>query len=359
MIARVLGAALPQVLRSVAWLLLPTSFIALVAWATAGSATGNTGDPLRAALWIWIGAHQIPFSLSLPPSGLEGYLSYLPLGALIFPVFAIRSGVARTIDRLDHDSSLVALARTIFTIGYTLFALVASYFSKTESIKPVWYFAIIYVLPFTLLVSATVGRKVALGQGFLFGSRVIALLLGSSAIVFGIALLANISMVKNLTTVLQPGIFGGLLLLLLNILYLPNAIVATLSYFTGVGFAVGSGTLVSPISFKLNKIPAMPLLGALPEDKSAVALVGIAGVIFAGALLASWTVALNIKILYQSLIIAVLFAAFIGYCASGALITDAMSAVGVSPWKFTLAVAAELGIGAGLALYLPRIFRRS
>jgi hypothetical protein len=359
MMTRVLGAALPQVLRSVAWLLLPVSFIALLAWATAGSATGNTGDPLRAALWIWIGAHQIPFSLSLPPSGLAGYLSYLPLGALVFPVLAIRNGITRTIERLDNDSSLVGPARAIFAIGYTLFALLASVFSKTESIKPVWYFAILYVLPFTLLVGSTVGRKVALGQGFLFGSRIIALLLGVSSIIFGLMLLLNISMVKDITTVLQPGIFGGLLLLLLNILYIPNAVVATLSYFSGVGFAVGTGTLVSPFSHRLNKIPAMPLLGALPEDKSTIALIGIAFIVFAGALLASWTVALNLKVLQQSLLVAIAIAAFVGYSASGALITDAMSAVGVSTWKFTLAIAAELSIGAALALYLPRLLKRT
>jgi hypothetical protein len=359
MMSRVLGAALPQVLRSVAWLLLPTSFIALLAWATAGSATGNTGDPLRAALWIWIGAHQIPFSLSLPPSGLDGYLSYLPLGALIFPILAIRNGVSRTIERLDNDSSLVAPARAAFAAAYTLFALLASLFSKTDSVRPVWYFAIIYVLPFTLMVGATVGRKVALGQGFLYGSRIFALLLGISSVIFGLLLLVNVSMVKNLTTVLQPGIFGGFLLLLLNILYIPNAIVATLAYFSGVGFAVGSGTLVSPLSFRLNKIPAMPLLGALPEGKSSLAIFGVAVIIFAGALLASWTVALNVKVLYQSLIVSILIAAFVGYSGSGALITDAMSAVGVSTWKFTLAIAAELGVGALLALYLPRLLKRS
>ena len=358
MMSRVLGAALPQVLRSVAWLLLPTSFIALLAWATAGSATGNTGDPLRAALWIWIGAHQIPFSLSLPPSGLDGYLSYLPLGALIFPVLAVRNGIARTIERLDNDSSLVAPARGIFALAYTLFALIASLFSKTDSVQPVWYFSIIYVLPFTLLVGATVGRTVALGQGFLYGSRIFALLLGVSSVIFGLLLLINISMVKNLTTVLQPGIFGGFLLLLLNILYIPNALVATLGYFSGVGFAVGAGTLVSPLSFRLNKIPAMPLLGALPEGKYSLAFVGIALVIMAGALLASWTLSLNIKVLHQSLIVSVLIAAFVGYSGSGALITDAMSAVGVSPWKFTLAIAAELGLGALLALYLPRLIKR-
>lgn len=358
MMTRVLGAALPQVLRSVAWLLLPTSFIALLAWATAGSATGNTGDPLRAALWIWIGAHSIPFDLSLPPSGLPGYLSYLPLGALIFPILAIRNGVARTIERLDHDTSLVAPARAVFAIGYTLFTLAASLFSKTESIRPVWYFAVIYVLPFTLLCAATVGRRVALGQGFLYGSRIIALLLGLSAIVFGILLLVNISMVKNLTTVLQPGIFGGLLLLLLNILYIPNAIVSTLAYFSGVGFAVGSGTLVSPTSFTLNKIPAMPLLGALPEGKSLIALIGVLFIVAAGALLATWTISISQRVLMQSLIVAVLLAAFVGYSGSGALITDAMSAVGVSPWKFTVAIASQLGLGVVLARYLPRIIKR-
>jgi len=358
MLTRVLGAALPQVLRSVAWLLLPTSFIALLAWATAGSATGNTGDPLRAALWIWIGAHSIPFDLSLPPSGLAGHLSYLPLGALIFPVLAIRSGVARTIERLDNDSSLVGAARAAFAVGYTLFALAASFFSKTDSIRPVWYFAIIYVLPFTLLCAATVGRRVALGQGFLYGSRIIALLLGLASIVFGILLLVNISMVKNLTTVLQPGIFGGFLLLLLNILYIPNAIVSTLAYFSGVGFAVGSGTLVSPTSFRLNKIPAMPLLGALPENKSLISLVGVLVIVAAGALLVTWTISLDQRVLVQSLIVAVLLAAFVGYSGSGALITDAMSAVGVSTWKFTLAIAAQLGLGAALAIYLPRLINR-
>ena len=132
MMTRVLGAALPQVLRSVAWLLLPTSFIALVAWATAGSATGNTGDPLRAAVWIWIGAHQIPFSLSLPPSGLDGYLSYLPLGALVFPVLAIRSGIERTIERLDNDSSLVGSARAVFAVGYSLLPSLRHFFQRQK-----------------------------------------------------------------------------------------------------------------------------------------------------------------------------------------------------------------------------------
>jgi hypothetical protein len=169
----------------------------------------------------------------------------------------------------------------------------------------------------------------------------------------------NLELVKNLTVVLQPGIFGGILLLILNILYLPNAIVATLAYFSGVGFAVGSQTMVSPLTFDLDKIPAMPILGALPQNESLISLLGIAVVMFAGVLLVSWTVDLNQKVLTQSLIVATLLTAFLGYSGSGALITEAMSAVGTSTWKFTLAISVQIGIGAFLALYLPRMFRRT
>ena len=75
MFQRVLWVSLSQVLRSIALVLLPISFLTLIAWATAGSITGNTSDPIRAAMWVWLGIHHIPFSLSLPPAAVEGYLS--------------------------------------------------------------------------------------------------------------------------------------------------------------------------------------------------------------------------------------------------------------------------------------------
>lgn len=358
MFGRVLGTTVVQVARSIAFVLFPISFIALLAWATAGSATGNTGDPLRAALWIWLGAHQVPFSLALPPANIAGYLSYLPLGAVILPIFAIRNGINRVIDRLDNDSSLMPEARLLFAIEYSVAAMFLSYFSSTHSVKPVWYLAPIFVFPLVLVTAATVGRRLAFGQAVLYGSRALALLLGISSIILGISLFTHLTTVKNLTTVLEPGILGGLLLLLLNILYIPNAVVATLGYFSGAGFAVGSGTMVAPWRFDLNSIPAFPLLGALPTGKSLFALFGIVLVILAGALLASWTIDLNMKILVQSLVVSALMCAVIGIAGSGALLTDAMSAVGVSPWKFTLTLVAELSLGAFLALYLPRLGRR-
>lgn len=87
MFGSVLGTTTAQVARSIAFVLFPISFIALLAWATAGSATGNTGDPLRAALWIWLGAHQVPFSFSTATSkycGLSFLLAFRRSGAADF-----------------------------------------------------------------------------------------------------------------------------------------------------------------------------------------------------------------------------------------------------------------------------------
>ena len=93
--SRILLIAFQQALRSVALILLPLSFIALFAWSTAGSATGNTSDPIRAAIWMWLGSHLVPFELSLSAGFSSGALSYLPIGAAIFPWLAIRSGFRR------------------------------------------------------------------------------------------------------------------------------------------------------------------------------------------------------------------------------------------------------------------------
>ena len=57
---RVLSVSLSHAIRGAALVLLPFAFIALVAWATAGSATGTTTDPIRGAAWIWLGSHHIP-----------------------------------------------------------------------------------------------------------------------------------------------------------------------------------------------------------------------------------------------------------------------------------------------------------
>ncbi|NDD60298.1 MAG: hypothetical protein EB011_03240, partial [Actinobacteria bacterium] len=76
---RILLVSFQQALRSITLALLPIAFLSLLVWATAGSANGNTADPLRASVWIFLVAHQVPLHLTLANSSLTGSLTFLPL----------------------------------------------------------------------------------------------------------------------------------------------------------------------------------------------------------------------------------------------------------------------------------------
>lgn len=343
---RVLSVSLSHVLRAAAFLLLPFSFISLIAWATAGSASGSTTDPIRGAVWIWLGAHHIPFQLALPPTGLAGYLTYLPIGGLVLPFLAIRSAFSRAIDRLSgyfHDINGV---RAIFALLYALLVTLLAFISRATAVTPQWYLAPVISFLLAFIATMTVGPRVSLSKSVRIAVRVSALMLGVALILTSILILTNLTQVKNITISLQPGIFGGLLLLFLNILYLPNAAVALAAYFSGTGIAVGAGTLVSPLWYHLGQIPALPLLGILPTGRVPLALLGLIIFIGLGVLLALLGLPFGIQTLIQSYFFTIVIAVFLAYCASGSLITSEMGAMGVSIWKFVLSLAVEIGVGA-------------
>lgn len=357
MFQRVLAVTLAQVIRSISVLLLPLAFISLIAWATAGSTNGNTSDPIRAATWLWLGAHHLAFNLTISQGAVAGWLTYLPLGALIFPVLAIRSGFKRTIERLDNDSQSIALARTIFISLYVLVTALIAFFATTDSVRPVWYLTPVITIPIAALSVLSAERQKVSSLPIFFATRIIAALLGVAFLVVGILLLLNLGTVKNLTQVLEPGILGGLLLLILNVLYLPNAAVAGIGYFAGVGFGVGHGTIVSPLSYRVPEIPALPILGALPTEKFAWALISVLIFVVAGVALTSWTLNQRPEVLWQTFTLVLIAIAIISWAASGSLMTETLSAVGVSIWKVTLAIGVEMAVGIGLARILPRLDR--
>jgi len=357
MFQRVLAVTLVQVVRSISVVLLPIAFLSLIAWATAGSTNGNTSDPIRAAVWLWLGAHHLAFNLTISQGAVAGWLTYLPLGALLFPILAIRNGFKRSIERLDNDNQSLALARTLFITLYTLITAAIAFFATTDSVKPVWYLTPLVIIPVATLSVLSTERRNISSQPIFFATRVIAAFFGIAFVALGILLLVNFNTVKNLTQVLQPGILGGLLLLVLNLLYLPNAAVATIGYFAGVGFAIGNGTLISPLSYHVPEIPALPILGALPTGKFQWAMIAVLIFIAAGVALTSWTLNQRPEVLWQTFTLILIAVAFISWAASGSLITQTLSAVGVSIWKVTLAIGIEMAAGIGLARVLPRLDR--
>jgi hypothetical protein len=356
MLQRVLAVSFAQVFRTVAILLLPLAFISLIAWATAGSATGNTSDPMRAAIWLWLGAHHIPFFLN---GTATGYLSYLPIGAMLLPFFALRSGFGRALSKLHGDFHNIASVRTIFASEYALVVTVLALLSRSSTVSSQWYLAPVLAFLIAYLASLTAGSRLRMSQAVSYASRVLAILFGFAFILLAIAIFTNISTFRNITIVLQPGFFGAILLFALNLFYLPNLAVSVLAYFTGSGFAVGVGTLVSPLTHRLGEIPALPLLAVLPTSSSKWAFIAVALVIALGALMAAWALSSSTQALIQAIILIAISIAAIAYLASGSLMTQAMSAVGVSIWKLALSITIELGIGIAAAVFIPQIKFRS
>ena len=342
---RVLSVSLSHALRSAAFLILPFSFIALIAWATAGSASGSTTDPIRGAVWIWLGAHHIPFQLALPPTGIAGYLTYLPIGAIFLPFIVIRTSFLRALDRLKGDYHDLNSVRLIFSSIYSVLATALAFASRSESIAPQWYLAPVFAFLISLFATMTVGVRMAPSRTLRIALRLLAIILGTSLIAVSVLIWLNFEQVKLITISLQPGIFGGVLLLILNILYLPNAAIALAAYFSGTGLAVGAGTIVSPWWHELGQVPALPLLGILPVNRQPLALFGIAFFIAVGVLLAYLASGFELGSYIQTFIFVAAGLTLLAYLASGSLVTAEMGAVGVSIWKFSLSTIAEIRIG--------------
>lgn len=349
---RVLSVSLSHVIRSAATLLLPFSFIALIAWATAGSASGSTSDPIRGAAWIWLGAHHLPFQLALPPTSLPGYLTFLPIGGLVLPFLVIRATFNRAIDRLQGDFHDINGVRLIFSSMYAALLTTLAFFSGSTAVTPQWYLAPIFGFLLCLLATMSAGYRVNPSRSLRIALRITAIYIGVALVVTTLLLILNFTQVKNITISLQPGFFGGLLLLFLNVLYLPNAAVATAAYFSGTGLAVGAGTIVSPWWYQLGQLPALPLLGILPTSRQPLALLGVLFFIGLGVLLARWALAHGIHTLIQSYLFTIALATLLAYLGSGALLTAEMGTMGVSIWKFVLSIALEIGIGAAATTFI-------
>ena len=355
---RILLVTIQQALRSVALTLFPLSFIALFAWSTAGSATGNTSDPIRAAIWLWLGSHLIPFEifdLAQNSDIQSGALSYLPLGAAIFPWLAVRSGYRRASEFLDNPRG----ARSFIIIWYTAIAIGAAYFSQSSNIKPNLLLTPIFIL--FISASATIEFQSRAFDRFKLLVNLFLALLGLVAITISITLALHFEIVKSLAIVIQPGIMGGILFTVLQVLYLPNIILAGLSYLFGFGFSVGTNTQISPFEIDVNSLPAIPVLGALPTTAHPLFLLALAIPIA--------MIALNQRLIFKNnegfksrhleslkiILPLLLTLGALSYFAGGTLLTQAMAPFGITWWHIPAIFAVSQAVILILALYIPKL----
>ena len=354
MVARTISVTLQQVIRSIFLIVFPLAFITLFAWATAGSTYGTTSDPMRAAIWLWLGAHLTPFNIA--SESMIGYLSLLPIGAAVLPWLAIRNGYRRSIERVGDAKSTRTYFILWYLIVYTLLALIAG--NSQANID--WRRGPITVL--LILISATFTLRAA---NFLkLPAQIFLIMLGIAGLVYSISLIMHFQTAKNLATVLQSGIIGGFLLLLMQIVYLPNIFIASLSYIFGAGIFLGSGTEISPTIFSLREIPAIPVLAALPNGTVSWLIIFTLMIAIYGwinlVILRNSTEFIKIK---RQSILRFFVISVGGFCllaalSSGSLITSNMSPVGVNIGKAAIIIATQLLVVLLIQIYLPKLISK-
>uniref|UniRef100_UPI0037423E74 cell division protein PerM n=1 Tax=Haloactinospora alba TaxID=405555 RepID=UPI0037423E74 len=337
-------------------------------------------DVLRTAVQAWLVGHLV--GVGIP----GGSVSLLPLGLLVLPgLLLFRAGrwLARTCDlpRLRHMfRAAVAISGPYAAICGTLALAV-----RTESMRPsllqalVAGFALAFVagglgalrqlmkdnrIPRRRLLAQIPDRYRPLLVGTL-GST--ATLLAVGLLLFGAGLAAGAPEAADITGELAPGAVGGTLLVLAQLLYLPNAVVFGLSYATGPGFTMGTDTAVAPSGVSVGELPMFPMLAALPDNGPApvVSLAAVAGPFVAGAVggtLAQRSapeVVAGTSPLWGLATGATtgMMCAVLAGVAGGSLGGQRLAAIGPSAWQVGLAAAAEVGAAAAVAVWVATWWR--
>ncbi|WP_435874804.1 cell division protein PerM [Nonomuraea dietziae] len=365
--------------------------LTLVGWIAAPRGALGTGLPgvFRTAAQIWLAAHHAGFSWP------GGQLGLLPLGLMVLPsvlLYRAARWMARDADlrlrlpaRLPKNSPkeqanarrraqlvLVAQAGISLAAPYALLAGLIALVARNEITQPFIGEALLshFVLAFLAGVLAT-ARTIGSWRSMLrllpervravtVGTAVaVALLLVAGLLLVLVAVVVNFGQVRELTDGLAPGFVGGLLLLLVQGLYLLNAVIWGMSYIAGPGFAVGTGTLVAPTGVQLGYVPTLPLLGALPDSGPVPALMMavIALPFAAGAAAGVVVVRIAPSPSYEAAplwgfvtgVTTGLAAGLLAALSGGPIGGARLAAVGPSPWEVALSVCLEVGVAAGIS----------
>ncbi|MDL4776173.1 cell division protein PerM [Actinomadura xylanilytica] len=367
--------------------------ITLIGWIAAPRTALGAGLPgvFRTVVNFWLVAHHAGFSSE------HGRVGLLPLGLIVLPgALLYRSGawMIRTVGMPSRPRIGVVHVAVALAVPYALLAGLLALAATSSAIRPSTWEGLpaCFLVAFAAgalgaaraVVAGTAGgRRVRSGLGALLRllpdrqrSLVVGVagatgvLLASGAILVGGSLLGHMGAATDLYNTLAPGIVGGALLLLVELAFLPNAVIWGMAYAVGPGFSVGAGTSVSPTGVFLSAVPAFPPLAALPEPGPApvVSLLALAAPFVAGAVGGVLTIRAMPSPVYEgaplwgfvSGAMTGAVTALLTALSGGPLGSGGMATVGPSAWQVGLMATLEVGVSAAIAAWVTNwlILRR-
>ena len=379
---------------------------AALLWAVTFDLAAEPVSVFAGAIGVWFLAHLVPIGfdvgaeaavgLGLPQQAFEYPLSLAPLGLTCVTIaLAVRAGlrfggrggmgaagvlggmvgfgavalaalpVAAPLLHWSPEWSIlvpVALYGACATVGFCVRAARDGHDWWLAAVRAAQRGIARFGLPGSAALPDRAAAAVRIATALLLAVTVLA------AVAVAVTLVVHYVQVVTLSQSLQLDPLGALVVFLMQLVLLPVLAIWAASWLTGAGFALGSGSSVTPFETLLGPVPAVPMFGAIPAGwdgagllaPTLVVLVAVAvGTLFSRRPLlrrASW--AATVAIAVSAAVGAGLVLAGAGALASGGIGPDRLTETGPSPWVFGGFAAAELCVGLVVGLAAGRVDAR-
>jgi len=269
----------------------------------------------RASADIWLLGHGVDLTITLDPKlatavALPGADKpfLLSIAPLLFAVLTALLGVRLGRKTIEAGARFVAPVAALATFGGL--TVIVALTTIQGNAMPVFWMAIsfptiIFALGMFIGARGELGRsggradrvqqrvvswadglpthiRYVITASLAGGTAAAAAVVAISGVVLAVLLVVNFSTIIRLYEGLQGGAGGGLILTAAQLMFMPNFVIWVASWFVGTGFAIGTGSLVSPVGTQLGLLPSLPILGALPTSNLAWGFLGILLPIAAG-----------------------------------------------------------------------------
>jgi hypothetical protein len=204
-----------------------------------------------------------------------------------------------------------------------------------------------------------------IGPALRAGTAITVMLLMVSSFVIAVLIGFNWIEITRLYESVQVSVLGAIVLTLGQLAVLPNVIVFGAAWFTGVGFSIGTGSLISPLGSQVGPLPAVPLLGALPVGRLDFGMIAIVVVLLAAFIATiairksadeirfefatAWSAAISLGL--SIAIVTSLQLGALAVLASGGAGPGRISEIGINPLLVMLVSFVEVFVVATLAAF--------
>ncbi|MBF4582026.1 hypothetical protein ITJ54_05020 [Curtobacterium sp. VKM Ac-2865] len=269
----------------------------------------------KAAGSVWLVGHGVDVTFVLgstvaKASGVSGAAAPIPvtLAALGFAVVTVWLGAraGRRFAETEHRVTGVLVGTAVVA----LLGLGLALSSTSAATRPsVWQAIVFPALWFGIpaLVAAEVCRRrrgldpdpvtarvldqldrvpvvwrAVVGFGLRAGTTATACVVAAAGVLVGFLLLGSFAEVITLYERSHAGLLGGIALTVGQLAFLPDFVGWATAWLVGPGFAIGTGSSVSPIGTALGPIPGLPVFGALPASGHTFGLLWVLVPVLAG-----------------------------------------------------------------------------